>query len=353
VDLGFRSDHLITLGVDANLARFDATGARRAFDGIVRAVEAVPGVSAAAWSSTVPIKKGASSMSEVQGDGASPIGIFTSDVGPGYFDVMQIPLLEGRGILATDDSTHGGVVVINQRAAEELWPGQSALGRTIRIDRTGPPMEVIGIVRNGRYLLIGESPRPYMFRALAQHYSPAVFLNVRTSADPEGLIPSVRSAIASVSRDLTPFDMRTMDEALDASPNGTLMLRVGAGFATVIGGLAVALTLVGLYGVIAYSVVQRTREIGLRMALGATRWTVVRSILADGAKLAAGGIAAGIVIAVLVSRMVGGLLVGSRSADAAIFAAVAIGLAAAALLAAYIPANRASRIDPVKAIGEG
>ena len=353
VDLGFRPDHLLTLGVDAGLAHYDQPTARAAFDRIERAVAEVPGVRSAAWANTVPIKRGAATMQEAKGDGDATVGLMTAAVGPGYFEVLEMPLLEGRGFALTDDSTRAGVVVVNRRAAESLWPGKSAIGRGIRLDRTGPPLEVIGVVKDSKYLLIAEAPRPYGYLALAQNYAPTVFLHIRTSVDPAGLIVPVRSAVASVDNDLTPFAVTSMDAVLETSPNGILLFKMGAGFATAIGLLALALTLAGLYGVIVFSVAQRTREIGLRMALGATSWTVVRSILADGAKLALGGIVIGVVGAVLVSRMLGGLLVGSRAADIGIVAAVAIGLGLAALLSTYLPARRAARIDPVKALNEG
>ncbi len=353
VDVGFRSDHLLTFGVDAGLAHYDQQTARAAFDRIEGAVARIPGTRSMVWANTVPIKKGAVGMSEVQGDGDARLGLFTAAVGPRYFEVLEMPVLEGRGFDVTDDSAHAGVVVVNRRAAETLWPGKSAIGKNVRLDRSGPPLEVIGVVKDSRYLVIAESPRPYLYRPLAQQYAPAVFLHIRTTVDAAGLIGPVRSAVASIDKDLAPFDVRTMDDVLDTSPNGTLVLRLGAAFVSVIGLLAVALTVVGLYGVIAYSVAQRTREIGLRMALGATRWTVVRSILADGGKLALTGITIGVIGAVLVSRMVGGLLVGSRSADAGIFTVVAIGLGLAALLSSYLPARRAARIDPLKALNDG
>ena len=353
VDLGFRPDHLLTLGVDAGLAHYDQPTARAAFDRIERAVAEVPGVRSAAWANTVPIKRGAATMQEAKGDGDATVGLMTAAVGPGYFEVLEMPLLEGRGFALTDDSTRAGVVVVNRRAAESLWPGKSAIGRVIRLGRTGPPLEVIGVVKDSKYLLIAEAPRPYVYLALAQTYAPTVFLHIRTSVDPAGLIVPVRSAVASVDNDLTPFAVTSMDAVLETSPNGILLFKMGAGFATAIGLLALTLTLAGLYGVIVFSVAQRTREIGLRMALGATSWTVVRSILADGAKLALGGIVIGVVGAVLVSRMLGGLLVGSRAADIGIVAAVAIGLGLAALLSTYLPARRAARIDPVKALNEG
>jgi len=353
VDLGFRSDHLLTFGVDAGLAHYDQSTARAAFERIERAVAEVPGVRSVAWANSVPIKRGAGGMSEAKGDGDATVGLMTAAVGPRYFDVMEMPVVEGRGFELTDDSTRAGVVVVNQRAAANLWPGKSAIGRVIRLDRTGPPLEVIGVVEDSKYLFISEAPRPYVYLPLAQNYAPTVFLHVRTTVDPAGLIVPVRSVVASIDKDLSPFAVESMDEILETSPNGIMLFKLGAGFATAIGLLALGLTLAGLYGVIVFSVAQRTREIGLRMALGATSGTVVRSILADGGKLALAGIALGTVAAVLVSRMLGGLLIGSRATDAVIFGAVAVGLGLAALFSTYLPARRAARIDPVKALNEG
>ena len=353
VDLGFRSDHLLTLGVDAGLAHYDQPTARAAFARIEQAVAGVPGVRSVAWANTVPIKRGAGSLSEAKGDGDATVGLMTATVGPRYFEVLEMPMLEGRGFELTDDSTRAGVVVVNQRAAANLWPGKSAIGRVVRLDRTGPPLEVIGVVKDSKYLLIAEAPRPYVYLPLAQNYASTVFLHIRTAVDPAGLIVPVRSVVASIDKDLSPFAVTPMDEILETSPNGIMLFKLGAGFATAIGLLALCLTLTGLYGVIVFAVAQRTREIGLRMALGATSGAVVRSILADGGKLVLGGIAIGVVGAVLISRLLAGLLVGSRAADVAIFAAVAIGLGLAALLSTYLPARRAARIDPVKALNEG
>ena len=352
VDLGFRSDHLLTLGVDAGLAHLDQRAARTVFDRVQQTVERIPGVNSVAWANTVPIKRGADGMSEARSDGDATVGMFTASVGPRYFEVLEIPVLEGRGFELTDDSARAGVVVVNRRAAESLWPGKSAIGRMIRLDRNGPPLQVVGVVKDSRYLLIGESPRPYLYRSLTQSYSPAVFLHIRTSVDPSAIIAPVRSAVASIDRDLSPFAVMPLDDVLDSSPNGTLLFKVGAGFASAIGLLALALTLTGLYGVIAFSVAQRTREIGLRMALGATPATVVRSILADGVKLAVVGIGVGTIVAVLISRMIGSLLVGSRAGDPGIFVVVAFGLGLAVLLSTYLPARRAARIDPMKALND-
>ncbi len=353
VDLGFRSDHLLTLGVDAGLAHYDQPMARSAFERIEQAVARVPGVRSTAWANTVPIKRGAASLVEAKGDGDATVGLMTAAVSPGYFDVLEMPMLEGRGFELADDSARAGVVVVNRRAAESLWPGKSAIGRVIRLDRTGPPLEVVGVVKDSKYLLIAEAPRPYVYVPLAQNYASTVFLHIRTTVDPASLVVPVRAVVRSIDQDMAPFAVTPMDEILDTNPNGIMLFKMGAGFATAIGLVALGLTLAGLYGVIVFSVAQRTREIGLRMALGATAWTVVRSILADGGKLALGGIAIGVVGAVLISRLLGGLLVGSRAADVGIFVAVAFGLGLAALLSTYLPARRAARIDPVRALNEG
>lgn len=352
VQLGFRADHLLTFGMNAEFARYDEGTARRAFERIREAVERVPGVREAAWATTVPIKRGALGMSEVIGDADARVGMFAGAVGPGYFEVMGIPLIEGRGFLRSDDSAAAQVVVINRKAAEALFPGGSAVGRRVRLDPAGPPLEVVGVAEDGRYLVIFEAPRPYLYRPLAQSYSPAVYLHIRTEVDPATLIAPVRAAVAAADRDLVPFSIAPMEEALATSPNGTLLFKMGAGFALAVGLLGLALTLAGLYGVTAFSVAQRTREIGIRIALGASRRAVIRSILREGGKLAAAGIVLGAVVAVLIARLLGGLLLGSRSADAAIFAVVAVGLALATLLSAYVPARRAARIDPVRTLNQ-
>jgi putative ABC transport system permease protein len=356
VDLGFKPDHLLSLGLDASLARYDRAAATAGLVRIERAVAAVPGVQAVSWSTTVPIKKGASDLVEVQSEVATQAGrtgtvtLFSGAVGPSYFATMGIPILEGRAFTEADDSTSDGVVILNQLAAETLFPGQPAIGRTVRLSKGGAPLEVVGIARNGLYMIIAEAPRAYAYVPMAQRYQPWVYLTVRTATDPDGMIPAIRTAIASADRDLVPFDAQSLPQTLETSPNGMVIFRVAAGFATAIGMVAVALTLVGLYGVISYSVSQRTQEIGLRMALGASRETVIRSILVDGARLAGIGISVGLVGAVLLTRVLSNFLVGARSLDGLILGGVALGLGVAALASAYLPARRAARIDPVSAI---
>lgn len=352
VDPGFPVDHLLSFGIDASLAHYDKATTLAALDRIRRAVAEVPGVSSVAWSNSVPVKQGSDGLADLRADSDTPVGAFHAAVAPGYFATIGIPILEGREFALTDDTAHAQVVILNQRAAAALWPGQSAVGRMVRLERDAPPVEVVGVARDSRYLTLTESPRAFFYRPLAQRYGAAMFLNVRTTVDPASLASAIRGAVAAADRDLAPFDIQSMQEVLDTHPNGTLVMWVGAAFAASIGFLALVLTLVGLYGVIAFSVTQRTREIGVRIALGATWWAVVRSILFDGGKLAFAGIGIGLVLAVMISRLMGGLLIGDRI-DLLIYAAVATGLGIATLASAFLPAQRAARIDPVRALSEG
>jgi predicted permease len=357
LDFGFDQHRLVTVGLDATLAHYDEPRARAAFDRVERAVQQLPGIEATAWSSSVPIRVGSgSTIVEVDaGETGQParsgtLSMLNSAVGPRFFEVMGTPVLEGRSFLLTDNSAAARVAVVNQRAAELLWPGRSAIGRIIRVGRDGPPIEVVGVVKTGRYIFIGEAPRPHLYLPLAQQFSPRVSLFTRTRSDPALLLDPLRRAILTVDRDLVPSDLSTMGHMIETSANGMLMLRVGAAMASAIGALALILTCVGLYGVVAYSVAQRTREIGLRMALGADRWMVIRSVALQGAWLAGLGIAIGVAVALVATRPLAGLVIGVSVTDGAIFGGVAAALGLVALGAAYLPARRAARIDPVRAL---
>ncbi len=352
IDLSFVPDQVLTLAVDATLAHYDEPTARPAFDKVAAAVRQVPGVQVVAWTGSVPIEHGSDGLREVRTAGTSQttkqgsLGVLSASVDPAFFEVLRMPVIEGRAFTRADDSTAPRVAIVNQRAAELLWPGRSAVGQTFRMALDGPPIEVVGVTRTSRYLLIGEGPRPFLYLPLAQQYVPQVFLTVRTAGDPARLIEPVRAAMASADRDLVPFSANTMTDVIEKGPNGLLPLRIGAAAATAIGAVAIALTLMGLYGIIAYSVTERTREIGLRMALGASRWTVIRSVLGQGGRLAAIGIGLGILGALVVSRALAGLLVGVGTRDRVVFVAVAVGLALATLGSAYLPARRASQDRP-------
>lgn len=360
IDLGFQPDHLVTFGLDARLARYDETRTRLAYERIERRMLEQPGVVATAWANSVAMSSGGmvAGAFEVEAEGTTQttergtLSIFYSGVSPAWFEVVRMPVLEGRAFRATDDSLGAPVAIVNQQAARILWPGRSGVGQTIRLRRGGPSVEVVGVVKTSRYLLIGEAPRPFIYVPLAQQPAGVGYLYTRTEQDPTQLLPAIPALVSGIDRDLVPFGMNAMERLIDQSLNGMLLLRLGAGMATALGALALILTCVGLYGVVAYSVAQRSREIGLRMALGADRWDVIRSVVAGGGVLATIGIVIGTVLALLVTRPLSGLVVGVRVTDPVIFTGVALGLALVTLASAWIPARRASRIDPVRALKE-
>jgi predicted permease len=357
LELGFEPKGVFQTQVDANLAGYDSVAARKAFDRVGEAVRQVPGVAAVAWAQGVPFTSSPGLIENlypedrsVVGSKSGAIGGWLSGIGPEFFTVMGIRILEGRPFRAEDDTSSGRVAVVNQRAAELLWPRRSPVGRTFRLHPDGPAITVVGLVRTGRYLVIGESPKPFVYLPFAQRFSSFAFLTIRAAGDPVALYPAVRRAIQSADQGLIPANMTTMADVVSNSFNGLLPLRLGAIIASGIGIMAMLLTIVGLYGIIAYSVAQRTQEIGVRIALGASPGAVIRAVLGQGATLAAGGVVIGLVVALLVTRAAAGMLVGVDATDVRIFGSVVGILAVITLASAFLPARRAARLDPVRAL---
>jgi predicted permease len=358
IDLGFKPDHLVTFGVDGSLAHYSPAQARIALDRIERAMQEQAGVVATAWANSVSLSPGqlVGGSFEVEAEGTTQtsrkgtLSIFASAVSPSWFDVVRMPILEGRAFRLTDDSLHAPVAIVNSTAAEVLWPGKTALGQMLRLRRGGPAVEVVGVAKTSRYLMIGERPRPYIYVPFAQQESRYAHLYLRTEQDPASLLPQVARVVASVDKDLVPYGLGTMEDTIQNSLNGMMLLRLGAGMAAALGALALVLTCVGLYGVIAYTVAQRSREIGLRLALGADRSAVIRSVVGRGGLLALIGIGIGTAVALLITRPLAGLVVGMNVKDPVIFLSVASALTLVSMASAGIPAWRAARIDPVRAL---
>ncbi|MFN0177199.1 MAG: ADOP family duplicated permease [Gemmatimonadales bacterium] len=354
IDLGFEGKNILTFGLDAAGIR-PGQPARPIFDRIRQGLANTAGVRAVAWADGAPLK-GIGGFVDVYTDDNGPAttrtggsSMFTSAVSPEYFATLRMPIVEGRAFTAQDDSVRR-VAIVNRRAADLLWPGKSPIGRMIRVDRDGPAIEIVGVAKNSRYLLIGESPRPFLYRPVTQGTSRSAYFFIDATGDPLALTSVARAQVAAVDQDLVPFDLYSLNEIVRNSPNGMLPLRIAAAMASAIGLLATLLSLIGLYGIITFSVTQRTRELGLRMALGADRLTVLRSILVQGGRLVGAGIALGLVAAILGTRLLADVLVGVRATDFGVFVTAVILLTAVALCSAYLPARRASRIDPVSAL---
>jgi predicted lysophospholipase L1 biosynthesis ABC-type transport system permease subunit len=261
---------------------------------------------------------------------------------------MGIPLIDGRGF---DDEETGTVAVVNERFAEMMWPGQGAVGRRFRTAGTATYIDVIGVTHTGKYNFIFEDPQPYVYFPFDRAADAGVrTIHVHTTRlTPERLAPGVERAIRAIEPEIVLFDVMSMQRALGGG-FGFFIVRTAALFAVILGLLAVVLALVGLYGVMAYTVSRRTHEIGVRMAVGAARRDVARLVLAEGTVLIANGIVVGLPLSILSSGLVARFLVNVSPHDPLTYISVVVLLAAAALGACAIPAWRAARLEPLAAL---
>jgi predicted permease len=269
-------------------------------------------------------------------------------VGPGYFQTMQTPLVGGRDFTERDVRGAPGVVIVNETFARRYFPGQGALGRRLSVTgEHGEYLEVVGVARDAKYWSLGEEPRPFFSLPLLQHYQDGATLLVRTEGDPRPLAETARRELLALDRSLLVTETTTMTEHLGAA---LLPLRVASVASAVFGLLALLLASVGVYGVVAFFVGQRTREIGVRIALGAGRGDILRLVLGQSLTVVLAGIALGLAGAFALSRLLASFLFGVSATDLATFVGVAALLGLTSLLAAWIPARRATKVDPMVAL---
>jgi putative ABC transport system permease protein len=265
-----------------------------------------------------------------------------------YFETLGVPLLEGRLFSAADTPDSPGVIIVNETMARRYWPQESAIGKRIRLrDDQGPWLEIVGVVANHKVQTVGEADKPYMHLAYSQQPSPYQVMVVRGRGDADALLASVTRELLGLERELLFLDHQTMDAQIAAT---LYPMRVGAALLSGSGLVAMILAAVGLYGVIAYSVARRTREIGIRMALGAARTSVLGLVMRQGLTVAGAGLLAGCALAALATRMLSGVLYGVSASDPIAWGASAVALMGIAALANLIPARRAARVDPTVAL---
>jgi predicted permease len=239
-------------------------------------------------------------------------------------------------------------VIVNETFAKRFWPGQSAIGKRVSTGKPdGPLWEIIGVAKNGKYWSLGEDPQAFLYFPMERDYDSNAALVVSSTADPRPLINAIRAQVQQMDPNLPVFDIKTMDQHMRLS---LLPFQAGAWVAGTFAFLALALAGLGLYGVMAYSVSQRTREIGLRMALGASSPNVLGLIVKEGARLALIGLGIGLAGALLLTRLMSSVLYGVSATDVETFVAVPLLLAAVVLLACYVPARRAVKVDPMIAL---
>ena len=351
VPLGFTDpDKVLLAATDLTLANLDKEAGRVTLERALERVRALPGAQAAAFSTMVPLGFGGHGMNISRVDGYVPGAqesmliekVFVSD---GYFDLMEIPIVRGRGIERGDQPGTMQVAVVNEAFAARYWPGLDPIGR--RLDQGEGWSTVVGVARNSTYREIGEKPYPLVYQSLAQNHLPFSTLHVRAAQDPRALAESVRREFTAVNADMPFFDPGTLREHMAAS---TFVQTVGASLLGSFGSMALLIAGAGIYGVLAYSVAQRRREIAITVALGATPRRVMATVLGYGMRMTLLGVAVGGAAAFAAARLVQGQLLGIRPSDPATYAGTALVLTFVAVVACVIPAWRATRVDPLAAL---
>jgi len=353
IDLGFRRDNVLMFSVDTELQSYDRRRGQQFYKQLLDRLKELPRVRSAGLGTHIPLV-GWVPTTEVflpdRGQSAKEdsVSILANRVSADYFETLNIPVLKGRAFTARDDETAPRVTVINETMAGAYWPGQNAIGRQIRLNRGGPPLEIVGVVKNSKYGSIGEEPRPRIYLPFAQNYKSASILFLRTEGDPAAVTAAARQVVSALDQDMPVYDLKTMNTHLNGI--ALLFVRAGAALVGVFGLLGLLLAVVGLYGVISHSVGQRTHEIGIRMALGAQAGDMLRMALRQGMILTLIGLAAGLAAAFAVTRVMSSLLYGVTATDPLTFFLISLLLASVALLACYLPARRATKVDPIEAL---
>lgn len=356
VDMGFRIDHTLLMSVDLGLQGYTEARGQQFFKQLTERVRSMPGVRDAAVSSYIPMGYDNSGVSvfpdgQIIDDKSNSEVVFDDLVQPRYFRTAGVPVIRGREFTDADSASAPLVAIINDTFAQKIWPGQDPIGKIFRTKKDGPPIQVVGLTRTGKYLFLYETPQLYVYFSLAQRYSAGANLFVHTEGDPQQIVSAVRDQIRQLDASLPVFAVTTM-EAHVRYGKPLLPARLGAMLVGAFGLLGLILASVGVYGVVSYSVSQRTQEIGIRTALGAQRSNVLGMILKQGMRMALIGTGVGIVLSFLLFRGLRSVLYGVKSTDLATLAAVSGMLLAVAFVASYVPALRATRVDPVVALRE-
>ncbi|HJY26554.1 MAG TPA: ABC transporter permease [Pyrinomonadaceae bacterium] len=353
IDPGINVDRVLTVPLNLGLLRYKETDGQNFYSNLLSRVAAQPGVESV---SIVRFPQLGFSFAQFEvftedrNNGQPDEGVSTgfNVVGPGYFTTMQTPLLRGRDFTEADRQGAPGVVVINATLASMLWNGADPLGKRISLTgQKGPFLEIVGVTRDGKYRSLGESPQPYVYQPVFQSYDPKMTMVIRTTGEPLSVTAAVREQIRILDPNLPVSDIKTLRDQLNFSlfPSRIAALTLG-GF----GVLALILAAIGIYGVVSYAVARRTHEIGIRIALGAKELSVLRLVIREGLFVVAVGLVVGLSLALVTTRLIEGFLYGVAATDAITFLTVPIVLGVVAVLASYLPARRATKVDPLVAL---
>jgi predicted permease len=353
LDPGFRVDNLLIAQLDTSLVHYSSQQSHDFYRNLRDRAADLPGVRAVTLASVIPLSPQQHSEAVVPEGHTFPKGqteaqVLTSVIDENYFSVMNTRLLRGRAFTAPDKQGAPLVAIVNQEFGRRYWPNQDPIGKRLRVGtKDNSWVEVVGVAQTGTYTFVGEPPSSFLYLPLAQNERNAVALFADTTADPSSLMVSLRQVVHSLDPDQPIFNIRTMTDIYRQRAGVTRMIMEIVGTMGMVG---LSLALIGLYGLVAYSVARRTHEIGVRMAIGAGRADVLRMVLKHGLKLSVLGIVIGGAISLATSRLLAAGLVGLGKPNPATYFAVPALLLSVTLAACYLPALRASRVDPMKAL---
>ncbi|HSB12729.1 MAG TPA: ABC transporter permease [Blastocatellia bacterium] len=361
MDRGFNSENLVLMSMDLTIQRYDESKGKSFYEELIRHVEALPGVVSASLAKTVPPNDWSDRLSVfLPGEAPPPevlrarddlgLRVDANRVAPHYFQTLGIPILEGREFDEGDRTDAPLVAIVNEKLASRLWPGESAIGKHLAVPfwrEPRPPVEIVGVAGDTKHRSLLDEMPMLVYMPELQAYDGRATLVARVSSNPSGFIPAIRNEVAAIDRDLPLYAVKTMSEQISST---LWQQRMAAGLIGLFGTIALLLAAIGLYGIISHWVALRTREIGIRMALGARAADVTRMVVRQGLWLALQGIAGGIVSAFVLTRLMSSVLYGISATDPMSFAASSILLAGVALGASFAPALRAAKVDPMIAL---
>jgi predicted permease len=355
MDMGFDPNQLLNVRLDPSINNFNETQTKEFYRSLEAKIRALPGVESASLASAVPIAYALGKESvyiegrPVPPGQKAPETMFNS-VDASYFDTLRIRVLLGRAFMDADSEASPRVAIINETMAKHFWPGEDPIGKRFSLTGdAGPFVEVVGVARDGKYRVLAEDPQPYFYVPLTQHFTAQRTLQIRSAMPADALAPIIQHEIQALDANDPIEEIQTMKESLGGTL-GYFIFRFGASLAAAMGLLGLMLAIVGVYGVVSYAATQRTQELGIRMALGASPRQILALLLKQGAQLVAAGLVFGLVGAWALTRAMSNMLVGVSPSDPFTYISVAALLSFITLLACWIPARRAMRVDPMVAL---
>jgi predicted permease len=365
IDPGFDAEKIVTLQLNINLLRYTKPQGREFYRQVIERVEAIPGVESASLARIAVVTGGSSvrslliegrtanSGNQFRSDGSGPASgdnesVSSNVIGPRYFQTMGIGLLQGRDFNGQDTEDHPRVVIVNEAFVHRHFPSEDAIGKRLSFNGPeGPWREIVGVVRTAKYFSLGEAPTPVVYVPLQQNHETGMVLHVRTTVDPSTVAAAIRNEAQALEKNLPLTNPERMS---DRVTNSLYAARMGAIVLAVFGGLALLLASIGLYGVMSFAVSRRTREMGIRVALGARPGEIFRLVLRQGMTLVVVGLVVGLIVAAIVMRLLASFLYGVSTTDALTFTTIPVLLTLVALLACYLPARRATKVEPLIAL---